>query len=101
MSRLSFEGAIERRTRKESPMSLTPSAAKVHHLHQRFSQGALDGCLDMATDDIEVSLHALGQTFRGREGFLQFMQGFKVAFPDIQIRALHYVSAGDEVVVEA
>jgi steroid delta-isomerase-like uncharacterized protein len=79
---------------------LSPTARVAHDLHERFTEGKLESCLDAATDDIEVVFQAVGQSYRGREGFLQFMQGFRVAFPDLRIRWIHHVANGDEVVAE-
>jgi steroid delta-isomerase-like uncharacterized protein len=69
-------------------------------LHAAFSEGKLESCLEVASDDIEVVFQAAGQTARGREGFLQFMQGFKTAFPDIVIHHTNAFAAGDQVAVE-
>ncbi len=72
----------------------------VREIHARFSRGDLASCGELVTDDIEVVLHPMGQTFRGREEFLQFMQLFHTAFPDIAITHTNLVVEGDQVAVE-
>ena len=80
---------------------MTDNAKTAAHIHALFCAGKLEAVLDLATDDIEVQLTPTGQTFRGREGFMQFMHVFKTAFPDIQIKHTNAVCDGDQVVVEA
>lgn len=74
--------------------------ALVREIHARFSTGKLEACLEIATDDIEVDLYAMDQTFRGREQFMQFMQVFVTAFPDIVITHTNVLASGDHVAVE-
>jgi steroid delta-isomerase-like uncharacterized protein len=81
-------------------MTTNDNVRRTAELHAAFSEGKLDRCLEVASDDIEVVFQAAGQMARGREGFLQFMQGFKTAFPDIAIRHVHAFAAGDQVAVE-
>lgn len=80
---------------------LTGIAQTAHQIHQRFSENQLDQVLELAADDVEIVLVPTGQTFRGREGFMQFMHGFKAAFPDIAIRHTNVLVSGDHVTVEA
>ncbi len=88
-------------TKEETAHRAALPADLARDLHARFSAGDLDGCLAMATDDIEVVVVAMGQTFRGKEEFLQFLQFFRTAFPDISIRHEKVLSQGDHVAVEA
>ena len=53
--------------------------------------------LDYAAEDVEVVLIPFGLTFQGREGFSQFMHGFKDAFPDLQITVSNQVADDDQV----
>ena len=70
-------------------------------LYQLFSEDRIDEALEMAADDVEVVLYPFGQTFHGREGFREFMMGFKGAFPDITISEIaHQVASEDDVVTE-
>jgi len=65
-----------------------------------FSNNKLEDVLALVAEDAEVVLMPTGQTFHGREGFTQFMQGFKSAFPDIQITITNQVASADSVVSE-
>lgn len=76
------------------------NARATQDLHMAFSEGRLDRCLELAADDIEVVFQAAGQTARGREGFMQFMQGFRTAFPDIRITHTNIFGEGEWIAVE-
>jgi steroid delta-isomerase-like uncharacterized protein len=78
----------------------TAAIELVREIHARFSAGKLESCLELVTDDVEVNLYPMGQTFRGREEFVQFMQVFHSAFPDISLRHTNHVVDGDQLVVE-
>lgn len=69
-------------------------------LHDSFSNNQFDQTLAMAADDVQVVAHALGMTFNGKQEFMAFMQGFKSAFPDMQIQYQNIVSNGNRVAVE-
>jgi steroid delta-isomerase-like uncharacterized protein len=81
-------------------MSTNPNVKNTDALHEAFNVGSMNICLELASDDIEVVFQPTGQVARGREGFQQFMQGFKNAFPDIRITHTNVVAEGDQVAVE-
>lgn len=70
------------------------------NLYQMFNEGRIDEAVNLATEEIEVVLIPFGQTFNGREGFGQFMGGFKQAFPDLTITVTNQVATDDQVVSE-
>ena len=72
----------------------------VRKLHESFSNNEFDKTLAMAADDVVVEAYAFGATFRGNVEFNQFMQGFKMAFPDMSINYNSVVSNGNSVAVE-
>ena len=59
-------------------MSAQDNAVLARRIYQLFSEDKLDQVLELVSADAETVLIPFGQTFHGREGFLQFMQGFKV-----------------------
>src|SRR5205085_8433585 len=59
-----------------------------------------DDALELVAEDVEAVLVPFGQAFHGREGFTDFMQGFKGAFPDIRISVTNQVATDDQVVSE-
>lgn len=69
-------------------------------IYDRFSRNDFEGVLELATDDWEGVLHHAGMTFQGKEGFMQFMQGFKGAFPDIAIEVQNQVATDTQIVSE-
>lgn len=46
------------------------NAALARTLYDHFNRGDLKAAMDLAAEDIEVELLALGQTFKGRDGFM-------------------------------
>lgn len=72
----------------------------VRDLHDSFSNNEFEKTLAMAADDVVVEAYALGATFRGKDEFMQFMQGFKMAFPDMRLRHDSFICNGHKVAVE-
>lgn len=81
-------------------MTTTDNLRRTRDIHAAFSQGDLDTALAMAHDDIEVLFQPAKQVFRGREAFLQFMQAFTSAFPDIVLEHTSELAQDDRVAVE-
>ena len=81
-------------------MSAHDNAALARRIYQLFSDGKLDDALELVAEDVEAILVPFGQTFHGRDGFTDFMQGFKGAFPDIRISVTNQVATDDQVVSE-
>ncbi len=69
-------------------------------LYRHFNEDRFEAALDLADDAIEVVLVPFGQTFRGKDGFLAFMQNFKTAFPGLTIDVQNQVVSGEQVVNE-
>jgi predicted ester cyclase len=69
-------------------------------IHNLFSEGKLDDVLPYIDDNIEAISYATGQVFHGKSDFMQFMQGFKTAFPDIMIQHKGIFENGAQVCVE-
>ena len=72
----------------------------VKDLHDNFSNNKFDEALALAADDVVVEAYAFDATFRGKTEFNQFMQGFKMAFPDMRLNYKSMVSNGNKVAVE-
>lgn len=81
-------------------MSAENNAALTRKLYDAFNRKDYDYCLASVSEDMEAVLIPFGQTFRGREGFSNFMQGFAQAFPDIRIEVTNQVATEDQVVNE-
>jgi steroid delta-isomerase-like uncharacterized protein len=69
-------------------------------IYDCFNRDDYAGVLALATDDWEGVAHHVGMTFKGQDGFMQFMQGFKGAFPDCTVTITNQVLAGDQIVNE-
>jgi steroid delta-isomerase-like uncharacterized protein len=81
-------------------MSAQENATLARRIYQLFSDDKFDGVLELVSEDAEIVLVPFGQTFHGRDGFAQFMQGFKGAFPDIRIAVTNQVATEEYVVSE-
>ncbi|HEV2952111.1 MAG TPA: ester cyclase [Actinomycetota bacterium] len=81
-------------------MSTEESVAIVKKLYDLWNDRDLDGALDLATDDVEVRLVALGQTLTGREGFRRFMERFAIASSDMKKDVTNQIASDEQVVSE-
>ena len=81
-------------------MSAQDNAALARELYDAFSKKDYDYCLALVSEDMEAVLIPFGQTFQGKGGFREFMQGFTGAFPDITIQVTNQVATDDQVVNE-
>jgi steroid delta-isomerase-like uncharacterized protein len=69
-------------------------------IHDAFSKNQFDKVLELCHENVEVQSHALGMTFKGKDGFLGYMQSFKSAFPDVSVHHNNMLVDGDKVAVE-
>jgi steroid delta-isomerase-like uncharacterized protein len=81
-------------------VSTEESVAIVKKLYDLWNDRDLDGALELATDDVEVRLVALGQTLTGREGFRRFMERFAIASSDMKKDVTNQIASDDRVVSE-
>jgi steroid delta-isomerase-like uncharacterized protein len=81
-------------------MSAQDNAVLARRIYQLFSEDRLDDVLPLTTEDVEAVLIPFGLTFHGREGFANFMRGWKGAFPDIKIAVTNQVATDDQIVME-
>lgn len=79
-------------------MSAHGNEAIVREAHEAFNAGDLDRAVAYAAEDAEWVTVATGETFRGPEGYRQYMLGFKDAMSDAstEITAVH---AGEDFAV--
>ena len=81
-------------------MAAQDNIALTRRVFDAFNRNDFESALSEATDDVRIELIAFGQTFQGKEGFRQFMQGFRTAFPDIAIAIVNQVANDEQVVSE-
>lgn len=79
---------------------MVDTAAFARDIYGRFNAGDVAGARALAADNALIELVALGQSFRGPDGFATFMQVFRNAFPDIRIVVDNQVATADQVVNE-
>jgi steroid delta-isomerase-like uncharacterized protein len=88
------------RHKEAETMSAQDNMQLARTVYEAFSRGDLEAGLAYAAEDVEVVLIPFGLTFHGRDGFSQFMHGFKDAFPDLAIIVGNQVADDDQVVSE-
>lgn len=81
-------------------MSAQDNAALARRMYQLFSEGKLDAAAELVAEDAETVLVPFGETYHGRDGFVNFMRGFTGAFPDIRIAVTNQVATEEYVVTE-
>jgi steroid delta-isomerase-like uncharacterized protein len=81
-------------------VSTEESVAIVRKLYDLWNDRDLDGALELAAEDVEVRLVALGQTLTGHEGFRRFMDRFATASSDMKKAVTNQVTSEDQVVSE-
>ena len=81
-------------------MSAEENVALVRKVYELWNDRDLDGALDLATDDVEIRLVALGQTLVGLDGFRRFMERFATASSDMKKHVTNQVASEEQVVSE-
>ena len=81
-------------------MSAHDNAQLVRELYEAFNKGDLAKAIALAAEDMEVEFVPFGQTFHGRQGFNDFIGGFKRAFPDLIVTVTNQVATENQVVNE-
>jgi steroid delta-isomerase-like uncharacterized protein len=81
-------------------MSAEVNAALVNKVYELWNARDLDAALDLATDDVQITLVALGQTLDGRDGFRRFMERLATASSDMKKYITNQVASDDQVVTE-
>jgi steroid delta-isomerase-like uncharacterized protein len=69
-------------------------------IHDAFSRNQFEKVLNLCHDDVEVHAYAFNAVFKGKEGFMSFMQSFKIAVPDVAIHHRNFVVEGNRLAVE-
>jgi steroid delta-isomerase-like uncharacterized protein len=81
-------------------MNKHPYTQLAETIYERFGRNDFAGVLELTSNDWVGTLVPFGQTFHGKDGFLQFMHGFKDAFPEMEIRLDNQVISDGQVVNE-
>lgn len=76
------------------------AATTAREHYESFNGRTWDRAAGLVTDDVEWTNIPAGATFRGQEGYCQFLQSWTTAMPDAQVEIRNVVAQGDSVVVE-
>lgn len=97
--------AVAKSTKKTTPVpppQIVPPTPDVKAVYQAFVEDVLNGgkfeLAEKYLDPVVVSHNPFPGQTPGIEGFVTALRDFRVAFPDVNVRATHYVAEGDKVV---
>jgi steroid delta-isomerase-like uncharacterized protein len=71
---------------------MSDNAALARLIYEAFNNNDLDTILTHTSDDVELVLMPFDLHFHGREGFREFIQRVKTAFPDCTVRLTNQFS---------
>ena len=72
----------------------------VQALYDRFNARDLEGMADTVTEDFVLEDMALGLRFEGRDGLMQWLDGFLTAMPDSSTEVTRVVDGGEWIATE-
>ncbi len=72
----------------------------VQALYDRFNERDLEGMAETVTEDFVLEDLALGLRFEGREGLMQWLDGFLTAMPDSSTEVTRVVDGGEWIATE-
>lgn len=81
-------------------MSIEQNAQTVRNIYAGFNTGDVPLLMDQVTDDFELVDVALGMSWRGKQGWGEWLSIWSVAMPDAQTHLDSIVAEGDIVVTE-
>lgn len=81
-------------------MSAQSNIKLANEVYNLFSNSQFDKVLEHTTNDVEAFFAPTGQTFQGKQEFIQFMMGFKAGFPNVRIDVKNQYATEDSVVTE-
>jgi steroid delta-isomerase-like uncharacterized protein len=82
-------------------MSAQDNGTLTRTLYDLFEAGRFDEVMPHLTDDVEVVAYiGPGLVFRGKDGFRDFMAGWRTAFPDIRVQIENQIATDTTVVNE-
>lgn len=81
-------------------MSKEQSLATVRAVYDAFNAGDVPTLLGLVADDFELVDVALGMTWRGQQGWGEWLQNWATSMPDAHIRLDSIMAEGNTVVTE-
>lgn len=81
-------------------MSIDDNKAVVQAIYDHFNRHDLDGAVSLVTADFELIDFAMGTTFRGPDGFRDWLQGHLTPLPDACVQVVSIVAEADWVATE-
>jgi steroid delta-isomerase-like uncharacterized protein len=81
-------------------MSLEQNLATVRAVYQGFNTGDIPLLSSLVTEDFELIDIALGMSWHGQQGWLEWLQNWSVSIPDAKTRVDTIFGQGDQVLTE-
>ena len=71
-------------------MTVSGDTTSVRSIYEAFRDRSFEGVAHLFTADAEITNVATGDTYRGRDGYLQYARAWSAAFPDLRVEVLRY-----------
>lgn len=81
-------------------MSALDQTISVRSIYEAYQSGAFERASEAFAEDAEITNVATGDTYRGRDGYLQFARGWSAALPDLRVEVQRYHASESWAVVE-
>lgn len=82
-------------------MSAADDAALARAIYDAFNRGDFDAALALTAPDVEIVNVGWGVTYRGHDGFREFMQGWKTMDPNCRVEVVRQLAGEEGVANEA
>ena len=81
-------------------MSLEQDIQTVRSLYDYFNQRNMEGLMSIVSDDFELNDIALGMSWKGKQGWGEWLGIWAVSLPDAQVHVKSVTAQGDLVIAE-
>ncbi len=81
-------------------MSAQENVQLAGEITEAFNKNELAKAVALAAEDVEIEFVPFGATFRGHQGYNDYLGGFRQAFPDITVTVTNQVANENQVVKE-
>jgi steroid delta-isomerase-like uncharacterized protein len=81
-------------------MSVLDEMANIRSIYEAYQARSFEQAAEAFAEDAEITNVATGDSYKGREGYLQFARAWSAAFPDLRVEVLRYHSTDSWALVE-
>ena len=81
-------------------MTALDESTGLRSIYEAYQARSFERAAETFSDEAEITNVATGDSFRGKEGYLQFAGAWAAAFPDLRVEVLTYHATDRWVLVE-